>query len=231
MQDDDQHEVVRQQAALYNWQKKERDEYIRQQESEHEAFLAEFTHYVSDLDAERALFLKKIIQSIGDVAMQAEMVGIIMGYLVYSKGRTHNGKDPDEELRRMMEEAAKDSTIIDKIEDTKSDMMSQILQNGLGSVTLDDGTTIEADFRQPSDDESPENPYELPDYKVKFNDDSLTMQQYKVRNRFGENGNGENVWTGVECIHCGAMWINLEHRMEDYDCKGCQQIAKWGHKV
>lgn len=206
------HEIVRQQNALYSWQKNQREEYIRQLNNERFAFLSEFTHYISNLSADDAAFLKRVIESVGDVALQAEMCGILMGYLAFSKGRTLDGKDPDAELRAMLEAEAKDAeTTVSLKEMTKGDLRGAFV---LPEEPEEVGVSVEHEGGV--------------DYTRMLPNLHPDMLQYNVQNREAQDLG----WVGVVCKNnqCGMNWSSLEHRMENLDCPGCIEITKWGHR-
>lgn len=101
---DDIPEAVKPSIFLHTWQKERHDDMVRQMEDQYAAILARFAYFVGDLNAEQVRDLKTIFVDIHSTpVLLVEMTGMLTGCLVYSHGRTVEGKDPNEEMNKLLD--------------------------------------------------------------------------------------------------------------------------------
>jgi len=90
------------------YQKEEREKLVAEMENRYDALVAEATYFISDLTPDQATTLRKILKQVSNTPVFViELQGILAGSLVYLHNRTVDGKDPDAEMKKILEEAAK----------------------------------------------------------------------------------------------------------------------------
>lgn len=204
MPEDDVPEIARQHHELVKYQQKQYEENQRQREQNYNADLSAFVSFIGDLDADQLGYLKQLIEEISASAYAQQLIGIIIGSRVYSRGLMVDGKSYEEALGLDDGEPLKAG-------DTKLNPVEQYIE---GAV---DG--IDTDLIPPAPPE-PEPAWEW------TMEDKEAAEHLKVRLR----NDGTVTCEGV----CGgsANWNSLDSRIRDEvdngGCPHCISKTKWG---